>query len=98
MNEYVTWEAMGTLAGAVAAVLLIAQYTKSWVHKIDTRLYVLVLAVVITQLTGLVLGYSWQEHLITIFNGFIVAASAYGTYDVTFKATDEVKKASTNIL
>ena len=92
MNEFTNWAALVTLPGAMVVVLLIAQYTKGWIpQKFDTRLYVLLLSVVVTQLAAFMLGWAWQEHILMVINAFAVAAGSMGTYEQTFKKVDVAK-------
>jgi hypothetical protein len=89
--DYVTWASMGTLAGAVIVILLITQYVKKWLGKFDIQLFVVLLAQIILQAVAFILGYTWQEHIISIINAFIVATSAMGTFDSSI-ARVEAKK------
>ena len=92
MNEFTNWAALVTLPGAIVAVLLIVQYTKSWVPaKFDTKLYVLLWSLVLTQAAAFMLGWAWQEHVLMIINAVAVAAGAMGSYDQTFRKSDEAK-------
>ncbi len=87
-----TWESLGTIAGATAAVLLIVQLIKApldRVWKLPTRLVVYVLAL------GLMLvaqafngGLTWESGLLAAVNAAVVALGAYGAYEVTFARVD----------
>lgn len=83
------WTSLGTVAGATAATLMIVQLIKApldrlW--KIPTRLVVyliaLVLMLVAQAFTG---GLTWESGLLAAVNAAVVALSAYGAYEVTFK-------------
>ena len=83
-----TWESLGTIAGATAAVLMIVQLIKApldKVWKLPTRLVVYVLALVL-MLTAQVFngGLTWQSGLLAAVNAVMVALAAYGSYEVTF--------------
>ena len=86
---------MITLPGATIVVLLIAQYTKAWIPtKVDTRLYVLLLSIAITQIALLMIGVPWRDHVLMVINAFVVAMAAIGGYQedaFRFKSADENK-------
>ena len=96
MNEFTNWAALVTLPGAMIIVLLIAQYTKAWIPQtFDTRLYVLILSLVVTQAAAFVLGWTLPEHLLMVINAFFVAAAAMGSYGENafkFKQSDDEAK------
>ena len=92
MNDLMNWTTLGTLAGATAAVLLITQYIKPLLPKIDTRLIVLGLAIVILEIATAVSGGATQDYILAILNAVLVASSAMGAYQVTFAPSDERKK------
>lgn len=93
MTEISTWAGLATTVGATAAVLLITQYTKGLFPKLNTRLYVLLLSIIITQTTSFILGGTWQDHALMIISAFVVAASAMGSYEVSpFSKMDEEKE------
>lgn len=90
-----TWDGLATMAGATAAVLLIVQYTKTWLDKlthIPTRAVVLVLSITIYVGANAALGgITWLDLPPLVLSGVMVAASAMGAYEVTFarKAQDK---------
>lgn len=94
MDTLMTWTTLGTLAGATAAVLLIVQYLKPLLPKIDTRVLALVLAAVILEAATAIAGGTLQDHAVALLNAVLVATSAMGTYQVTFAAGDAAKKAA----
>jgi hypothetical protein len=91
MKELMNWTTLGTLAGATTMVLLITQYIKPLLLKIDTRLIALILAVIILEAATAISGGGIQEYAIGLLNAFLVATSAMGAYQVTFKAVDDKK-------
>jgi hypothetical protein len=95
MEDFMTWAGLLTVAGATAAVLLITQYIKPWLPKLDTRALVFILSILLTQGASFIIGTSWQEHIIMFLNAFVVATAAMGAYEVTFKKSDEAKKLNT---
>ena len=88
-GEPLTWQYLVTIGGATFATLLIVQYFKvklDTVWKIPTRIFVYLVALVILLLaTYFTKGLTVDTAILTVFNAFVVAAAAYGTYEVTFK-------------
>jgi len=93
MEELMTWTSLGTLAGATAAVLLIVQYLKPLLPKLDTRILALVLSIVVLELATLIAGGTPQDYGLAVLNAILVASSAMGAYQVTFAKADAAKKA-----
>ena len=92
-GEPFTWAYLASIAGATAATLLIVQFLKvplDKVWKIPTRLFVYVIALLImivaTVFTG---GLTIDTALLAVVNAFIVALTAYGSYEVTFAKLDK---------
>lgn len=83
-----TWQSLGTMAGASAAVLMIVQLIKApldrlW--KLPTRLVVYALSLLLLlaaqHFSG---GLSAQSALLCAVNAVMVSLSAYGAYEITF--------------
>jgi len=88
-----TWLTLATVAGASAAVLLILQFTKPLLPpKFPTRLAALILAVIILELATAITGGTPEQYGIALVNAFIVATTAMGGYELTFRAGDDAKK------
>ena len=87
-NDYITWEFLGTFAGAVAATTLIVQFLKlqaDKVWKIPTRYIVYVIAFLVLLSYQVFFGrLTAQNIIITFFNAIIVTMASMGTYEVTF--------------
>lgn len=88
-----TWQQLATIAGATAATLLIVQLLKlpiDKVWKIPTRIIVYVIALIIMivaqAFTG---GLNWSNAGLAVINAVIVALSAMGAYEMTFRHVDE---------
>ena len=83
-----TWSYLATIAGATAATLLIAQFTKmplDRVWKIPTRALVYVIAFLILLMAQLFTGgLTVDKFVLTAVNAFVVALAAYGSYELTF--------------
>lgn len=89
MNEYLTWEFLANFAGVVTAVTILIQFLKLPLDKflkVPTRFWVYGMSTILLFITeyftkGIVLA---QIPLI-LLNGVLVAMSAMGTYELTFK-------------
>lgn len=95
MNEYFTWEFLGTFAGAVAAVTLIIQFLK-WqvdkVWKIPTRFLVYAVSLVLLIVVEIVKSsLTWQSAGLCIINAVLVTMTAMGAYELTFAKIDKNK-------
>jgi hypothetical protein len=107
MDKFFTWEYLGSLAGAVAVVLLIIQFTKVPIDRVilrifgqsfrlPTRLLVFLLALVILITAAYFLGtLTMETAVISIFNAVLVAWTAMGAYETTFSKIE--KKSSTSV-
>ena len=78
MNELMNWNTLGTLAGATAAVLLITQYIKPLLPKINTRVIAGILALIILELAAVISGGAMEDYILAILNSVLVASSAWG--------------------
>lgn len=80
-----TWEYLTTVGGAAVFVLIVVQLTKSMLDKlikIPTTLYAYILAVITMILaTAFTTGITPSSVLLTLFNGWIVSATASKTFD-----------------
>ena len=93
----VTWEQLATIGGAAMATMLIVQLLKlplDKVWKIPTRIIVFFIAFVVLILaTYFTQGLSWNTALLTVINAVIVALTAMGGYELTFKKLEDKAKA-----
>ena len=83
-----TWEALGSMAGATAATLMIVQFVKAPLDKvwhIPTRLLVYLVALVL-MLTAQYFsgGLNVERAMLAAVNAVMAALSAYGSYEVIF--------------
>lgn len=87
-----SWEQLATIAGATLATLLIVQLLKlplDKVWKIPTRIVAYFIALVVMLLaTYFTQGLTWSNALLSVFNAVIVALSAMGAYEITFRKLD----------
>lgn len=98
MTDFTNWANLGTMTGAVAAVLLIVQYIKApldKVWKIPTRALVYVLALIILTVANMAAD-GWALDLpgavLIAINAAIVALAAMGAYEATFRRSDEAAR------
>jgi len=94
-TEPFTWEQLATIAGATLATLLIVQLLKlplDKVWKIPTRIIAYVIALIVMLLaTHFTIGLTWSNVGLAALNAVIVALSAYGAYELTFKKIEEYR-------
>ena len=92
----VSWDQLATIGGAAMATMLIVQLLKlplDKVWKIPTRIIVFVIAFIILILaTYFTQGLAWDTALLTIINAVIVALTAMGGYELTFKKIEDRQK------
>lgn len=90
-----TWAYLATIAGATAATLLITQFIKApldRIWKLPTRLFVYLLALAIMVVaTAFTSGVTLNSFLLSALNAFIVALTAYGSYELTFAESDRLR-------
>ena len=82
--EFVTWELLGTYAGAMAMVGVITQLTKNnkFISKIPTQLWSYILAIVVMLCADLFLEQlTLSKAILTIFNAALVSLGANGGYE-----------------
>ena len=93
-----TWEQLATIAGATLATLLIVQLLKlplDKVWKIPTRIVAYFIAlIVMLAATYFTQGLTWSNAGLAVLNAVIVALSAMGAYELTFRKVDDAKKAT----
>ena len=92
-TEPVSWDQLATVGGAAMAVLLIVQLLKlplDKVWKIPTRIVVFFISFVILLLaTYFTKGLTADTILLMVINAVIVALTAMGAYELTFKKLEE---------
>lgn len=92
-TQPVSWAQLATIGGAAMATMLIVQLLKlplDKVWKIPTRIIVFVIAFIVLGLaTYFTQGLDWNVALLTIINAVIVALTAMGGYELTFKKIEE---------
>jgi hypothetical protein len=87
--EFVSWELLGTYAGAMATVGLITQLTKSikFISAIPTQLWSYILALVVMYCANYFLGQLTPDNAVLIlFNAALVSLGANGGYEGIVRA------------
>jgi hypothetical protein len=82
--EFVTWELLGTYAGAMAMVGVITQLTKNikFISAIPTQIWSYILSLVVMYLANFFLGQLTLDNAVLIlFNAALVSLGANGGYE-----------------
>ena len=94
-TQPVTWAQLATIGGAAMATMLIVQLLKlpiDKVWKIPTRIIVFVISFIVLILaTYFTQGLDWNTALLTVINAVIVALTAMGGYELTFRKLEQKK-------
>lgn len=89
MNEYLTWEFLGTFSGMVGAVTLLVQFLKlpfDKVWKIPTRYIVLFISMALLFAVEIfTTGFDPQRIPLVVLNAVVVSVASLGTYEVTIQ-------------
>ena len=92
-TQPVSWAQLATIGGAAMATMLIVQLLKlpiDKVWKIPTRIIVFVIAFIVLGLaTYFTQGLDANVALLAVINAVIVALTAMGGYELTFKKIEE---------
>lgn len=84
MNEFFTWAALGTYAGAVLATTLVTQLLKGvgFISKIPTRVFSLIVAAIIMlAATFFNTGLTLSNGILCIINAVVVSLASNGAFD-----------------
>ena len=82
--EFVSWELLGTYAGAMAMVCVITQLTKNvkFISAIPTQLWSYIISLVVMFCASYFLGQmTLSNAVLTIFNSALVSLGANGGYE-----------------
>jgi len=88
INSFLTWEFLGTFAGAVVAVTALTQVVKKFVPTINAKWISLVLSFVIVLVVQVWITGDFKPEIIllAIFNALIVCGMTIGAYETTKSA------------
>lgn len=93
MNEFVSWETLGTFAGCAALVGILTQFTKGLFSKLPTQWLSYIYAVVVMALAAIfTTGFSWPTLALIPFNAVIVAMSSNGAFTAMKRITEKKEK------
>ena len=93
MNEFVSWETLGTFAGCAALVGILTQFTKGLFSKLPTQWLSYIYAVVVMALAAIfTTGFSWPTLALIPFNAVIVAMSSNGAFTAIKRITEKKEK------
>lgn len=82
MNEFLTWDILGTYAGCLAATVIATEYLKKIFPKIHPQITSFVIALVI--LIGVAIwggAFKFVESLLYILNAAVISLAANGGFD-----------------
>jgi len=94
MNEFVSIEILGTIAGCSAIITLLTQVFKKYLpEKIDTKWLALVFSVIIGVLRIVYVGqYDFAGIVSGIINMFILLSISIGIYEIGGSAVEKIKE------
>ena len=93
MNDFVSIEILGTMAGCSLMITLLTQLFKKYLpEKIDTKWLALVFSIIIGVLRIVYIGqFDFAGITAGIFNIFVLLASAVGIYEIASPVAKDVK-------
>lgn len=82
MNEFLTWDMLGTFAGCLGATVVITEFIKKLFPKIHPQIVSFVIALVILISVQLVAGaFAWNDILLQVMNAVVISLAANGGFD-----------------
>ena len=87
--EFVSWDLLGTYAGAMAMVGVITQLTKNitFINKIPTQLWSYLVSLVVMYSANFFLGtLTLSNAVLILFNSVVVSLGANGGYEGIMRA------------
>ena len=93
MNEFVSIEILGTLAGCSIIITLLTQIFKRYLpKKIDTKWLALIFSIIIGILRIFYIGQFDFDGIVSgIFNIFVLLAASIGIYEIGHSTGEEIK-------
>lgn len=94
MNEFVSIEILGTIAGCSAIITLLTQVFKQYLpEKFDTKWLALIFSVIIGGLRIIYVGqYDFAGIVSGIINMFILLSISIGIYEIGGSAVEKIKE------
>jgi len=92
MNEFVSIEILGTMAGCSFLITLLTQIFKRFLpEKVDTKWLALIFSIIIGTLRIIYVGqFDFAGIVSGIFNIFVLLASAIGIYEIVKPAAQGI--------
>lgn len=100
MNEFISIEILGTMAGCSLIITLLTQVFKKYLpEKIDTKWLALVFSIIIGVLRMFYIGqYDFSGIVSGILNIFVLLASAIGIYEIGHSTGKDLKTRISNVI
>jgi phosphoglycerol transferase MdoB-like AlkP superfamily enzyme len=92
MNEFFTWAALGTYAGATVLTMMVTQLFKGvrFIEQIPTRLFAYLVALIVLLMASIITGtLSFETGSLAAINAVVVALAASGGYDAVMVDRDK---------
>lgn len=99
MNEFISIEILGTIAGCSAVITLLTQVFKKFLpEKFDTKWLALIFSVIIGGLRIIYVGqYDFAGIVSGIINIFVLLGVAVGIYEVGTSVVNKITGGSDNV-
>lgn len=93
MNEFVSIEILGTMAGCSLIITLLTQVFKRYLpEKIDTKWLALIFSIIIGTLRIIYVGqFDFAGIVSGIFNIFVLLAASIGIYEIGSSTGESIK-------
>ena len=93
MNDFISIEILGTIAGCSAIITLLTQIFKKYLpEKIDTKWLALIFSVIIGALRIIYVGqFDFAGIVSGVLNMFILLGISVGIYEISSSTTDNIK-------
>jgi hypothetical protein len=92
MNEFFTWAALGTYAGATVLTMMVTQLFKGvrFIEQIPTRLFAYLVALIVLLMASIITGtLTFETGSLAAINAVVVALAASGGYDAVMTDRDK---------
>ena len=98
MNEFISIEILGTIAGCSAVITLLTQVFKKFLpEKFDTKWLALIFSVIIGGLRIIYIGqYDFAGIVSGIINTFVLLGVAIGIYEIGTSVANKITGGSNN--
>ena len=98
MNEFISIEVLGTIAGCSAVITLLTQVFKKFLpEKFDTKWLALIFSVIIGGLRIIYVGqYDFAGIVSGIINTFVLLGVAVGIYEIGTSVVNKITGGSNN--